>query len=145
MRHAAVFLLAVLLLAADSPEVANRKDIDRWQGTWRAISMTTDGKPADAAKLAPIKLTVRGTDYHFQNGDFSEHGTYRFDAAKDPKQLDIIVGDGKDKGKVHVTIYRFDGERITLALDGANKTRPGSFESKAGSGQIVEVWERVKP
>ena len=105
-RHLMILFLAALVWGLTSPEEANKPDIEKWQGTWRAVSFISNGKSTDPAKLLAIKLTVTGTDYHFQNGDYSEHGTYRFDAAKNPKQLDIVVGDGPDKGKVHVIIYQ---------------------------------------
>jgi uncharacterized protein (TIGR03067 family) len=130
---------------ADAKEEANRADIAKWQGEWRAVSMETDGKQSSDEQLKKIKLTVNGTNYHFQNGSFSEHGAYRFNAAIEPKQLDIVVGDGKDKGKVYQTIYRISGDELTICLEVANDKRPTDFSGRAGSGCVLEVWKRVKP
>ncbi len=141
----ATLAVATPLLVANAREAANRDDIAAWQGTWLVVSMETDGDLAPPEKLAKIKLTVDGTDYHFQNGSFHEHGSYKFDAAARPKALDIVVGDGPDKGKVHLAIYKIEGDRLTLGLDAANKKRPDSFDAAKGTGRIVEVWKRAKP
>jgi uncharacterized protein (TIGR03067 family) len=141
----AVALAAVCLLAASSEEDANKADIAKWQGTWRATSMENDGKPSTSEQLQKIKLTVEGTSYHFQNGTFSEHGTYNFAAAKNPKELDITAGDGADKGKVYLVIYKVDGDDLTICLQADNKARPHEFTGRAGSGCVIETWKRVKP
>src|SRR3954470_24106307 len=141
MLQLALFALAWFVLA-DVKEDANRADIAKWQGEWRAVSMLKDGKPATDEELKKIKLTVDGTNYHFQNGAFSEHGAYRFNAAVGPKQLDIVVGDGKDKGKVYQTIYKISGDKLTLCLEAANEKRPTEFTGRAGSGCVLEIWRR---
>jgi uncharacterized protein (TIGR03067 family) len=141
--HVAVAIMAGCFLAAGD-DAATRRDIDEWQGVWHAISVDNDGQPTPAEKLEKIKLTVRGTDYHFQNGGYSERGTYKFDVAKSPRQLDIIVGDGPDKGKVHQTIYKIDGDRLTLCFEAAGKARPAQFTGQAGTGCVLEVWQRSK-
>jgi uncharacterized protein (TIGR03067 family) len=143
--HVAIALSACCLLGADAPDEAARRDIEQWQGTWQAVSMESDGKSTPDDDLKKIKLTVTGTDYHFRNGAFSEHGRYKFEAAKSPKQLDIVVGDGADKGKVYLVIYQIDAERLTICLEKANRNRPREFTGKAGSGCVLEVWRRVKP
>ncbi len=143
--HLAVALLAICLLGADSADESAKKDVEKWQGTWRAVSMETNGKVAPEESLKRIKLTVTGSDYHFQNGAFSEHGSYQFYATKNPKQLDIVVGDGADKGKVYLVIYQVEADRLTICLETANKNRPTEFSGKAGSGCVLEVWQREKP
>lgn len=138
-------LAAICLLAADAPDEVTRQDIEKWQGTWHAVSMETNGKASTDEQLKNIKLTVKGTNYHFQNGAFSEHGSYQFHATKSPKEIDIVAGEGQDKGKVYLVIYQVDGDRLTLCLESANSKRPTEFTGKAGSGCVLEVWQRDKP
>ncbi|HEX3726738.1 MAG TPA: TIGR03067 domain-containing protein [Pirellulales bacterium] len=137
--------LAMALVAADAAKGAADKDIQLWQGTWRVVSMETDGRMAPAEKLANMKLTVSDLDYQFQNGDFSERGSYKFDAAKEPRHVDIVVGPGPDKGKIYLAIYQVQGNKLTICLDAANRIRPIALSGKAGSGCVLEVWQRVKP
>jgi uncharacterized protein (TIGR03067 family) len=143
--HVAIALATSCLLGADASDESARQDIDQWQGAWQVVSMENDGKPTPADQLKKIKLTVTGTDYHFQNGGFNEHGKYIFHAAKNPKELDIVVGDGADKGKVYPAIYKVGADQLTICLESANKNRPQEFTGKAGSGCVLEVWRRVKP
>jgi uncharacterized protein (TIGR03067 family) len=135
-----VFVFSIAALAADT---AVDKEIAKWQGTWKALSVEHDGKLTPPEKLKPIKLTVDGANYHFQNGDFSERGTYKFDPTQEPKALDIVVGEGPDKGKVYLVIYKIEGDRLTICLESANKNRPKQFTGKAGTDCVLEAWQRV--
>ncbi len=143
--HVGIWLVAVCLLAADTADDANQKDIQKWQGIWQPTAMETNGKVTPPDELQKIKLTVEGLNYHFQNGAFSEHGTYKFGAAKNPKELDIVVGDGADKGKIYLVIYKFDADQLMICLRSDNKLRPSEFTGRSGSGAVLEVWKRVKP
>jgi len=142
LAAALVIVWATSALAADE---AVDQEIKKWQGAWRAVSMEYDGKPTPPQELAKIKLTVSGAAYHFQNGDINERGTYRFDPSRNPKALDIVVGEGPDKGKVYLVIYKVEEDKLTICLEKANTSRPREFSGKVGSGCVLEVWQRVKP
>ena len=137
-------LLAVCSVSALAGDKAVDAEIAKWQGTWKAVSIEHDGKLTPPEKIQPIKLTVKGANYHFQNGEFSERGTYRFDPKHEPKALDIVVGEGPDKGKVYLVIYKVEGDRLTICLEGANKSRPEQFTGKADTGCVLEEWQRLK-
>jgi uncharacterized protein (TIGR03067 family) len=145
MKWEFAFVMVVgLFLAGETSDEAAKQDLAKCQGTWQPVSMETDGKAASTDELSKIKLAVKGPHYHFQNGSFSEHGWYNFQATKDPKQLDIVVSDGKDKGKIYLVIYKVEGDELTICLETANSKRPKEFTGKAGSGQVLEVWQRAK-
>ena len=144
------FVTAALLVVGSLAVVAAEDDaakgeIAKWQGTWRAVSMDHDGKATPSEKLKPIKLTVEGANYKFENGDFSESGRYRFDPSQKPKALDIVVGEGASKDKVYLVIYKIEGDELTICLESENKHRPTEFTGKEGSGCVLEVWRREKP
>jgi uncharacterized protein (TIGR03067 family) len=133
--------------SADAGDSAAEQDIARWQGKWQAVSFLEDGKQKPADEVKQITLAVSGTNYHFQNGNanFREQGSYTFRAAKRPKEVDIRVGDGADKGKVYLAIYRISGDRLTICLRADNRSRPAEFTGQAGSGQVLEEWQRKEP
>ncbi|MEX2111789.1 MAG: TIGR03067 domain-containing protein [Pirellulales bacterium] len=133
------------LAAEPDADVAKReKDIlAHWQGTFELISIEDDGKSTTGDALKSRKLTVEGANYHFQNGAFNEHGSYRFDLTKLPKHLDIIVGDGADKGKVYLAAFDANEKQITICFQKKNEKRPDKLTGAAGSGMILEVWQKV--
>lgn len=140
-----VALLVVGSLAVLAAETdAEKREIEQWQGTWHATSMLHEGQQTPAEKLKPIKLTVEGDAYHFENGEFHERGTYRFDPSQEPKALDIVVGEGPDKDKVYLVIYKIEGDELTICLQSDNERRPTEFTGAEGSGCVLEVWKRVK-
>jgi len=140
-----LLVITVLLVpSAMAQDEAAKAEIAKWQGTWRMISMENDGKISPPEKLKGIKLTVQDSTYHFQNDDFSERGKYQFDPSMEPKTLDIVVDEGKDRGKIYRVIYKVAGDELTICLRSDNKQRPIEFSGKAGSGQVLEVWKREK-
>jgi uncharacterized protein (TIGR03067 family) len=149
-----VALAALFLLGAQASNKSDKAKSDprakryqeRWQGNWKLTSKVVDGKPAPAAETKDAQLTVKGDGYTFKNGDFLEHGTYKFhDVSKDPRQVDIVVADGKDKGKVYLAVFSMDKDTtLRLCFETANKTRPRHMIAAAGSGLTLEVWDKVK-
>jgi uncharacterized protein (TIGR03067 family) len=106
--------------------------------------MVHDGKETPADKLKPIRLIVEGANYRFENGEFHETGTYRFDPSQEPKALDIVVGAGPDKDKVYLVIYKVERDELTICLESENKRRPTEFTGAVGTGCVLEVWKREK-
>lgn len=147
MKASLAFALMATSLVSAGPDELLKKEIALWQGDWQAVSFETDGKQLPPEPLKHISLRVTGTDYIFQNAGakFSERGSYRFYPDQNPKQLDILVGEGADKGKIYRTIYMVDGDLLTICLRSDNKERPTEFTGKAGSGCVLERWLRKKP
>jgi uncharacterized protein (TIGR03067 family) len=146
----AIALVSLALLAArwqDEPRRASpeKLNLERWQGTFELVSMVNDGSVAPAEELKKRKLSVKGNQYLFVNGDARERGTYKFNLEKEPREVDIIVGDGPDKGKVYLAIFDANDQRIELCFQNDNKKRPALAVATPGSGNTVEVWRRLNP
>ena len=143
---ALVILSLVFLLGADvSPEVAVKKELEKFQGTWTVASMELDGKPLPEENRKKIKLTIKGENFTFDAGDGAEPGLYKIDPTKEPKELNIVITEGNDKGKIYLVIYKFEGDKMVQCMELSNKNRPREFTGKAGSGCALEVWERQRP
>src|SRR5437016_835836 len=109
MKKLLLVMVAGLLLGADDSD-AIKKDLEKMQGDWIAVTYTSEGKPTDKADLAKIKLNVKGDTSTFQKGERVGKGTYKLDPTKKPKALDILLLDGPNKGTSVLGIYEIDGD-----------------------------------
>jgi uncharacterized protein (TIGR03067 family) len=134
--------LAIVLLAADDRET--KSDLAKFQGSWRFVSVTTDGTPAPEDQIKSTVLTNDGAAFTFKDPQNSGAGTFRIDATKEPRHLDITFGTGPDKGQTVLGIYRFEGNRVCVCLGLPGKPRPTEFASRPGSGLVLEVIEPIK-
>src|SRR4051812_44945915 len=135
----------VVLLAADAKEDAIKKDLEKLQGVWSVVSMEMNGKPLSEDRRKKTRLTIRGENFTFDTGADSHEGLYKIDPTKNPKQLDIVITRGDEKGKVYLVIYKFDDGKMIQAMRLDNKSRPSEFTGKAGTGTALEIWQREKP
>jgi uncharacterized protein (TIGR03067 family) len=138
------FSLAVLMGAA----VAGEKGAPIIEGTWLAVSAVADGKKVPDEFLAKFMLTLTFKDGKYAvgtGGKQQESGTYKADTSKKPPTLDMMVEEGKDKGKSksQLAIYKIDADTLTVALGEAGSgIRPKSFEP--GDKIEVTVFKRKK-
>lgn len=141
--HALAVLSFVFLMGADAGnDGAVKKELEKFQGVWTVESMELDGKPLPEDKRKKIKLTIKGEDFSFDNGDGAEPGQYKIDPTKDPKELNIVITQGEDRGKIYLVIYKFEDGKMIQCMELSNKNRPKTFTGKAGSGCAYEVWNR---
>jgi uncharacterized protein (TIGR03067 family) len=135
------FLLMLTLLAADDD--AAKKDRAAMQGDWAADSLMRDGTRADDDSAHSLFRTVKGdayTTYLFRKKIAG--GTFKLDASKTPRQIDITPEGGK--GVVIQGIYKIEKGTFTMCYAGPGGKRPTAFESKEGSGVTLIVWKKEK-
>jgi uncharacterized protein (TIGR03067 family) len=137
MRRMTLLPLVLCLIAADDA----KKELERFQGDWVATRYVIDGK---SVETEAITLSVKGDESTYTRGDSASKGTYRPNPAKDPKELDIVVTSGPDKGKTYLAIYEFAGEELRICLTRTGKERPTKFTSAKGTDVTLEVWQRKK-
>src|SRR5690348_1599565 len=129
---------ALLLLGADAKSEAIAKDLQNFQGTWVVESMEMDGKPLAEDRRKAIKLTIDGENFTFETAKDSHGGLYKIDPTKNPKELNIVIIRGDEKGKVYLVIYKFENGKMIQGMRLDNKDRPKEFTGKAGSGCALE-------
>lgn len=132
--------LALVLIAADTDEA--KKDLEKLQGRWQAARYIVDGKELDAKEVKGIQLTVKDDVSTYVHGDIEAKGKYKLNPAKNPKELDILVTTGADKGKTYLAIYEWDGADLRICLTRTGKERPTKFASTPGSKNDLEVWRK---
>jgi uncharacterized protein (TIGR03067 family) len=141
--HGFLILTAGLLLGA-------RSDLDKLQGTWRTVSLVNDGKVLVGENVPPppgpaTALVYEGNRWLIKVGDKTvASGIFTVDAAKAPKEIDILDESGVKNGKTKLGIYELDGDRYKYCLAPAGKPRPAEFASPEGSGNSLGVSERER-
>src|SRR6266403_1385299 len=151
-RQALLFSTIALLIpgpnfAADiSMQNLIDNDYERLSGTWNLASGVVDGKPVPEEVRKQTKLVTDRDKFSLSTGaqtGTSEQGTFTIDPGKNPKTVDSVQGTGPDKGKTFLGIYEIiDDNHKRACWAPAGKPRPTEFTSTAGSGHILQVWER---
>jgi uncharacterized protein (TIGR03067 family) len=136
-KQAAVIVLALLapVLAAEE----KKSDEDKIQGTWKALSGEHGGKKAPEEALKGFRMTFAagGKLTVLAHGN-TEEGTFKLDATKKPKQIDLTTEDKSLKG-----IYELDGDTLKLCVD-EEGSRPTEFKSPEGTKVYLVVLQREK-
>lgn len=115
------------------------------QGTWIPVAYIVDGKPLSEDERGKIELTIKGNMSTFTRDGKTGTGTYKPDSSKKPRQLDIVVTAGEKKGITLYAIYAIEDDVLKICYEIADrKDRPKEFESKKGSGFVLETWKRKK-
>ncbi len=143
MRRISLLVVGVLFAGFAFAE-EGQKDLDKLQGTWVRTSVERNGKPAPADELKNSKLTLKGDKYTLDDGKEKRTGTFKLDATKTPKTLDIISDAGPNKGKTLKGIYKIEDDKFTYCVAGPDKDRPTEFSGKEGSGHTLLVNKRDK-
>src|SRR5438477_6754076 len=90
MMRCVVFVVALALFAGCKGSA--KSDAELIQGDWEATSGEEDGKAVPPEKLKERKVTVTATAIVFKDSKGSKafEATYKLDASKKPKEIDII-------------------------------------------------------
>src|SRR5262249_6754970 len=134
----------VALLAAGAPKGDdNAKDLKKMQGDWAMVSMIRDGQQVPDEAAQALFRTVKGNEYTvFRYDKPVAKGTFKLDASKKPKAIDLFLANAPKGAKPTLGIYEFDGEKLKLCYASPGKDRPAEFTSKEGTEQTMTVWER---
>ena len=133
----------LMLLAADAPDKASKKDLDKMQGVWKVKSIHKGGNEMAADLIGDSSLTIDGGKYTLnKDGKVVDEGTFTLDSSKKPATID--VQGGKDGANKKVGIYQLDGDTFTEALIADGMDRPTELLSKEGTTHVLIVLQREK-
>jgi len=145
-----LLLLALALIVQDGDKKdPNAADRERFQGSWTTVSLVNDGKKIIDEKTPPkgpaTTLAYEGDKWLVKvNNKTVASGVFRIDAAKKPKEIDILDGSGKVNDKTKRGIYTIDGDTYKYCLAKAGDDRPDDFTAKEGSGRSLGVMKRER-
>ena len=146
MRKSVLFVVvAGLLVAADQPkEEAVKKELDRFKGTWKIVSLEMNGQKTPAEGFEKARLILKGDQFKMTMGEESFRGTFQVDPTQKPKTIEVTFTEGPDKGKTCQGIYELKGDTYKVCIGMPGNERPKEFATKKDSGHVLEVFERVK-
>ena len=135
--------LGVLLAACSrhAPPSAPKTDLDRLQGTWNLTSAMQDGKALSDDKVKQTTIVFKGNTFRFPGSAeyaTSREGTIKLDESKTPKEMDAI----STEKEVMLGIYVLQENGYKVCFAPAGQPRPTEMTSTAGSGYILQAWER---
>ena len=142
MKKLLAVLVVGLLLGADGDKDAGKKGGDALKGTWKIVSAERDGKPQE--KPVGDKVTFEGATLTIQGKEQDHKGTYKVDAGKKPKQIDITPGDGPQKDQVMEGIYSVEKDELKICIAKPGSARPTDFMTKEGSESHLIILKRDK-
>lgn len=131
----------------DGPDDAVKKELKAMAGTWRAVSIETDGKKAPDDVLRIVVMTRDETGKTvIRRGDtvVLESMIQKLNPSKKPKTIDTEQTVGEHKGKTVLGIYEINESTLRVCLAPPGKERPTEFSAKAGSGNSLAVYMREK-
>jgi uncharacterized protein (TIGR03067 family) len=137
--------LVFLLAAADADEEI-KKELARFEGTWKWVSIEMEKMKLSEDALKEPRLKLKGDKFTVteENANATFGGTFKVDPSKRPKTIDVTFTDGPEKGKTSLGIYELEGDTYKVCVDPAGKSRPTEFAVKPGSGHVLQVLKREK-
>jgi uncharacterized protein (TIGR03067 family) len=139
-----VVLGALLLVAADKPADAAKKDLDALQGTWEMAALEVNGQPVPEEKIRGTTLTIKGDKYTVKVKDKSHQTTFKLDPSQKPKAIDMFFPDGPELPKLSKGVYEIDGDTFRLCRHQMpGKDRPAQLGSWPDTGLFVVTWKRL--
>jgi RNA polymerase sigma factor (sigma-70 family) len=126
-----------------------RTDKDKIQGTWFLVSAVVEGEDrTNGIEKEAHKRIFKGDEFTIERADQPGNHVkvqYQIDADKKPKTIDMVPGDGPDKGKTVPAIYKIAGDALTICEGDVGRNRPTEFSSTAENGWILLVFKREQP
>ena len=120
------------------------KELARFEGTWKVISLEVEGMKLSDKSLKAARLIIKGKDFTMKDDFATYRGHFSIDPSKKPKTIDMKFTEGPEKGNTSYGIYELDGDDFKLCLTISGKNRPTEFAAKPKSGHGFEVLKREK-
>jgi uncharacterized protein (TIGR03067 family) len=131
-----------LVAAADPPADQVKKELEKFQGTWKPEKVEFNGEPPPGNLVETMSLVIEGNKLTLKGGGRSEDTTFDIDPTKKPATIDVTH---KQKSETAMGIYKFDGEKLTMCwAEPKAEARPTEFESKKGAKMVLMVLTKAK-
>lgn len=135
-------LTAGFLLGAAGAKDDAKGDHEKIQETWQVVSAEDSGRKAPDEVIKNLKLVITKDKITYKVGDKTTEWSYKLDATKKPKWIDLTEGD-----RTMLGIYELEGDNLKICFpEGRKGERSTAFESKPNSvNDILIIVKREKP
>ncbi len=120
---------------------AGKKEMKRFQGTWKVVKLDEGGEVAPADEAQKTEMTFSDDKISVKSPKGAQEATFSVDPSKKPAHIDIrpIKSD-----KVVQGIYKFEKKQLVICfvLDKA-ATRPTKFASAQKPRTTLVILERT--
>ena len=111
------------------------------QGVWTPVKWELAGSATPPPSMSAMKLTLKDAQFEFLEGKSLDAGRFELKPGQTPKEMDIVGVKGPNAGRTIPTIYRIQGDRLTVCY-GLDGHRPKSFLSPKKSMILLVVFSR---
>jgi uncharacterized protein (TIGR03067 family) len=138
-------LIVGLLVAADDVKSDSKQDMEKMQGEWTMVSGSRDGQPIPDEFVQSLRRTISGDKFSVKReGESLSAGTFKLDASKTPKTIDLTLTEGQASGQTIQGIYELQGDTLKICYSAPGQPRPKEFSAAEGSMQTFATWKRAK-
>jgi uncharacterized protein (TIGR03067 family) len=121
------------------------RDQKKLQGTWKVVAGNESGKTLAPARVKGTKMVISGDKMTVHEQDTKREMTFKLDATKEPRTIDLTIIESKRKGGTSQGIYALEGDTLKIAFALPGKARPVNFTPATGSFEMLFVMKRVQP
>ena len=139
------FLIALTFTTCVAAGDEHETDRQRLQGTWNVLAANEEGRTLLPTRVKGAKIVVTGDTMKVFEQNKQRHMTFTLGPTKEPRTIDMIVVEGKQKDKTSQGIYALEGDMLKLCIALPGKARPASFAPSQGSGAMLFVLKRAEP
>lgn len=135
-------LTAGVLLGTAGARDDAKGDHEEIQGNWQVISTQDSGRKAPDEAIRTLKWVITKDKITYKFGDNTTEWSYKLDATKKPRWIDLTEGDRTTLG-----IYELEGDNLKICFpEGGKGERSTAFESKPDSvNDVLITLKRARP
>jgi uncharacterized protein (TIGR03067 family) len=128
-----VWLISLGVAGAAAPPDAVNKELIKFQGSWKAISMQyPDGRQATADEVKNTRLVVEGDQFTMTIQSSSVSGTFLVNPSTTPPSIDAVLTPQGGHETRLLGIYQIQGDTRTSCFALPDKERLKSFSAEKG-------------
>ncbi len=149
MKTCVLTVLTVgLLVGAGVAGDEAKKDKDKLQGTWKAVTMERRGESKDDTQ--DHRLIFAGDEFTIKRGDQELiKGKFKLTPDQKPRAIDMEITEdpqAENKGKTVQGIYALDGDSLKWCFgEPGGADRPKELSAPAGTKYNLVTFKREKP